>query len=80
MTSTRIPRRTRGPAELFALNILEGYNLKELGHNSAAFIHTTAEALKLAFGDREKYLGDMHFIKIPTRACSPRNTPRSGGS
>ncbi len=59
------PSASQGPAELFALNILEGYNLKELGHNSAAFIHTSAEALKLAFGDREKYLGDMAFITIP---------------
>ena len=59
------PSATQGPAELFALNILEGFDLKALGHNSAAYVHTSAEALKLAFGDREKYLGDMDFIKIP---------------
>ena len=62
--------------------MLEGYNLKQLGHNSAAFIHTSAEALKLALGDREKYLGDMAFIKIPYEACSQgvraaRRTDRS---
>ncbi len=56
---------SQGPAELFALNMLEGYDLKAMGHNSAAYIHTTAEALKLAMGDREKYLGDMDFIRIP---------------
>jgi gamma-glutamyltranspeptidase / glutathione hydrolase len=56
---------SQGPSELFALNILEGYDLKAMGHNSAAYIHTSAEALKLAMGDREKYLGDMDFIKIP---------------
>ena len=50
---------------MFALNILEGYDLKAMGHNSADYIHTSAEAIKLAFADREKYLGDMDFIKIP---------------
>ena len=59
------PSATQGPAELIALNILEGFDLKALGHNSAQYVHTNAEALKLAFGDREKYLGDMDFIKIP---------------
>ena len=59
------PSATQGPAELFALNILEGFDLKALGLNSAQYVHTNAEALKLAFGDREKYLGDMDFIKIP---------------
>src|SRR5213082_2623389 len=56
---------TQGPAELFALRILEGYDLKAMGHNSADYIHTTVEATKLAMADREKYLGDMDFIKIP---------------
>ena len=56
---------TQGPTELFALNILEGFDLKALGHNSAAFIHTSAEAVKLAMADREKFLGDMDFITIP---------------
>jgi gamma-glutamyltranspeptidase/glutathione hydrolase len=56
---------TQGPAELFALRILEGYDLKALGHNSADYIHTSVEATKLAFADRHKYLGDLDFIKIP---------------
>jgi len=56
---------TQGPAELILLNILEGYDLKAMGHNSADYIHTSTEALKLAFADREKFLGDMDFIKIP---------------
>ena len=59
------PSASQGPAELFALNILEGFDLKAMKHNSAAYIHTSAEALKLAFADREKFLGDMDFIKIP---------------
>ncbi len=56
---------SQGPSELFALRILEGYDLKAMGHNSADYIHTSVEATKLAMADREKYLGDMDFIKIP---------------
>jgi gamma-glutamyltranspeptidase/glutathione hydrolase len=59
------PSASQGPTELIALNILEGYDLKALGHNSPEFLHTSIEAVKLAMGDREKYLGDMDFIKIP---------------
>jgi gamma-glutamyltranspeptidase / glutathione hydrolase len=59
------PSASQGPAELIALNLLEGYDLKSLGHNSAEFLHTSAEAVKLAMADREKYLGDADFIKIP---------------
>jgi len=59
------PSANQGPTELFALNILEGYDLKKLGHNSPDYIHTSIEAVKLALGDREKYLGDMDFIQIP---------------
>src|SRR5437762_9310413 len=36
-----------------------------MGHNSADYIHTSVEATKLAMADREKYLGDTDFIKIP---------------
>ncbi|HTS61172.1 MAG TPA: gamma-glutamyltransferase [Candidatus Acidoferrales bacterium] len=59
------PSASQGPAELFALNILEGYDLKKMGHNSADYIHTSVEALKLAMADRDTYLGDMDFIQIP---------------
>jgi gamma-glutamyltranspeptidase / glutathione hydrolase len=59
------PSSSQGPAELIALNLLEGYDLKGLGHNSAEFIHTNVEVMKLAMADREKFLGDMDFIKIP---------------
>jgi gamma-glutamyltranspeptidase/glutathione hydrolase len=58
---------SQGPAELFALNILEGYELKKMGLNSADYIHTSVEAMKLAMADRDTYLGDMDFIQIPYR-------------
>jgi gamma-glutamyltranspeptidase/glutathione hydrolase len=59
------PSASQGPAELFALNILEGYDLRALGLNSPDFLHVNIEAMKLAMADREKYLGDMDYIKIP---------------
>jgi gamma-glutamyltranspeptidase/glutathione hydrolase len=59
------PSASQGPTELIALNLLEGYDLKALGLNSADYIHVNVEAMKLAMADREKYLGDMDFIKIP---------------
>ena len=59
------PPANQGPTELFALNILEGYDLKGMKHNSADYIHTSIEAVKLALADREKYLGDADFVPIP---------------
>ncbi|MCM3870318.1 MAG: gamma-glutamyltransferase family protein [Pyrinomonadaceae bacterium] len=57
---------TAGPALVETLNLLEGYDLKKLGHNSPDYIHTLAEALKLALADRDRYYGDPDFVKIPT--------------
>jgi gamma-glutamyltranspeptidase / glutathione hydrolase len=59
------PSANQGPTELFALNILEGYDLKALKHNSPEYIHASIEAVKLALADREKYLGDADFVPIP---------------
>lgn len=47
------------------LNILEPLNLKESGHNSAKTIHLMAEAMKFAYADRSKHLGDSDFNPIP---------------
>jgi gamma-glutamyltranspeptidase / glutathione hydrolase len=49
---------TQGPAMLQALNILEGFDLKSLGYNSARYIHTLYQAMNLAFADRDFYYGD----------------------
>ncbi len=56
---------TQGPVMLEALNILEGFDLKSMGHNSPQYLHTVIEAVKLAFADRDKYYGDPKFSKIP---------------
>ena len=53
---------------LQALNILEGFDVKGLGHNSPAYIHVVTEALKLAMADRERYYGDPDFVQVPLEA------------
>lgn len=50
------------------LNILEGYDLQAMGHNSAAYIHHLAEAMKLAYADRSRYLADPDFEPVPVGA------------
>ncbi len=47
------------------LNILEGYDLARLGHNSPAYISLVSMAMKAAFADRNRYLGDSHFVQVP---------------
>jgi gamma-glutamyltranspeptidase/glutathione hydrolase len=64
---------TQGPAMVETLNLLDGYDLKAMGHNSAAYIHTLAEALKLALADRDRYYGDPDFAKIPTTELLSKN-------
>ena len=55
----------QGPMMIEVLNLLEGFDLKKLGHNSPEYIHTVTEALKLGFADRDRYYGDPNFVKIP---------------
>jgi len=70
------PSASQGPAELIALNLLEGYDLKTMGLNSPDYIHTGVEAIKLAMADREKFLGDVDFIKIPYDALLSKDYAR----
>ncbi len=55
----------QGPVLPQALNILEHFDLQKMGHNSGEYIHTIAEALKIAFADREKFYGDPRFVPVP---------------
>ena len=55
----------QGPMNLHALKILEGFDLRGMGHNTAAYAHTVLEALKLAFSDRDAYYGDPDFVDVP---------------
>jgi len=56
---------TQGPALLQALQTLEGFDLKAMGHNSTAAAHTTVEALKLALADRDTYYADPLYEDVP---------------
>ena len=60
---------TQGPALLQSLNLLEHFDLKALGYNSANYIHTVYQAMNLAFADRDFYYGDPYF---------PPDEPRRG--
>jgi gamma-glutamyltranspeptidase/glutathione hydrolase len=55
----------QGPALAEAINILAGCNMGAMQHNSAEYLHMILEALKLAFADREAYIGDPDFVDVP---------------
>jgi len=57
----------QGPVLLETLNILEGTDLKAMGPNAAEYIHTVHEAIKLAYDDRNAYLGDPAFASVPLK-------------
>jgi gamma-glutamyltranspeptidase / glutathione hydrolase len=59
------PPSSGGVHVIQMLNILEGYDLAKLGHNTADTIHRLVEAMRRAYADRAKYLGDPGFVKVP---------------
>ena len=59
---------TQGPALLQSLNLLEHFDLKAMGYNSANYIHTVYQAMNLAFADRDFYYGDPYFPPAEPRA------------
>jgi gamma-glutamyltranspeptidase / glutathione hydrolase len=61
ITVYKLPFWQQGPAMLQALNILEQADLRAMGYNSPAYIHTLYQAMSLAFADRDFYYGDPYF-------------------
>lgn len=57
----KLKQWTQGPVLLQALNILENFDLKSMGYNSARYIHTIYQAMNLSFADRDFYYGDSYF-------------------
>jgi gamma-glutamyltranspeptidase / glutathione hydrolase len=57
----KLPVWQQGPVMLQTLNILENVDLKALGYNSAAYIHTLYQAMNLAYADRDFYYGDPAY-------------------
>jgi gamma-glutamyltranspeptidase / glutathione hydrolase len=66
------PPSSGGAHVIEILNILEGFPLREQGLNSAATIHEMAEAEKLAYADRARYLGDPDFLRIPLKGLTSK--------
>lgn len=67
---------SQGPVLLEALNILEQFDLKAMKHNSAEYIHTVVEALKLAYADRDSYYGDPAFVHVPAEGLLSKTYAR----
>ena len=59
---------TQGPYLCQTLRLLEGFDLRKMGHLSADYIHILAEALKLGFADRDEYYGDPFFVDVPMKS------------
>ncbi len=64
-TVYELPPNGQGVTALEMLNVLEGYDIKSLGHNSAEYLHLLIEAKKAAFSDRDQFITDPEFEKIP---------------
>ena len=60
-----LPPNNQGIAALEMLRILEPYDLKSMGHNSAAHLHHLIEAKKLAYADLERFVGDADHLAMP---------------
>jgi len=64
-TIYELPPNGQGLTALEMLNILEGYDMAGLGHNSPDYLHLLIEAKKIAFGDRDYFITDPEFENIP---------------
>jgi gamma-glutamyltranspeptidase/glutathione hydrolase len=64
-TVWELPPNGQGIAALQILNILEGYDIAAMGHDSAEYLHHFVEAKKLAFEDRARFYADPDFVDIP---------------
>ncbi len=67
------PPSSGGIALVEMLNILEGYDLAAMGHNSAEYIHHLAEAMRRAFRDRAHYVGDVDFTDVPLHRLTSKD-------
>ena len=66
------PPSSGGTHIIQMLNVLEGYNLEEMGQNSSATIHVMAEAMRYAYADRSEFMGDPDFVKVPVKGLTSK--------
>ena len=70
------PFNSQGPMLLQTLNILENFDLRAMGHNSADYMHVLIEALKLAYADRDSYYADPDFVDVPAAGLLSKDYAR----
>ena len=68
-----LPPNGQGMAALEMLNILEGFELAALGHNSAEYVHLVIEAKKLAFADLKAWLADPAQVELPVATITSKD-------
>lgn len=66
------PSSSGGTHIIELLNVMENFDVKKLGHNTPEFDHTFAEATKLVFADRSKFMADPDFVKIPLKGLQSK--------
>ncbi|MDH3224062.1 MAG: gamma-glutamyltransferase, partial [Gemmatimonadota bacterium] len=66
------PPSSGGTALVQMLNILEGFDLADLGHNSPEYLHHLAEAMRVAFRDRARFLADADFSPVPVERLTSK--------
>lgn len=62
---TELPPNTQGIATLMILNLIAGFDLRDIGEGTADYYHLMAEAVKLAFADRDRWVTDPDALDIP---------------
>ena len=67
-----VPHASAGPTLVEGLNILEGFDLASLGHNSPEYLHLLAEAFRQAYADRFAYMADPKFVEVPWGAMASK--------
>ncbi len=68
---------SKGPMLIQLLNLLEGYDLSALGHNTPEYVHLVTEALKLVFADRHAYYGDPRMVEVPAEGLLSKEYARA---
>jgi gamma-glutamyltranspeptidase/glutathione hydrolase len=67
-----VPELCGGPLLMEVLNILEGFDLRAMGHNTSQTLHVLAEAMGLAYSDYYGYVGDPDFVRVPQRGMTSK--------
>ncbi len=74
------PPSSGGVVMLEVLNMLEGYDIRKMQHNSAAKYHVLTEAMRRAFADRSEFMGDSDFTNVPVASLIDKGYAQQRGS